>query len=362
MKIDDKKILYVAKYDGGGVQKKIDGFCNAGIRAGYHVEYDMVQTSGFSDIRRQIRKMVSSDAKYIVMRSPTRNSIFYVLCFIQLKLQGKILVIDQPSPASTYIKEVNSQARPFFNKMAKKILTYIGCPFTFMLANRIIQYGDESPYFRFFSGRKIRLTGNGIDIDRISLRQKEYPDGRESLSMIGVAASISEWHGFDRIIKAMGEWKKIGGKPNITFDIVGNISTPHGQYIQNLVKQLGVEESVYFLGFQSSECINELYGKYSLAVASLGLFRNGLSIASVLKAREYCLAGIPFVASGIDPDFPDGVSFRFVVSHDETIDDIIDVFQNYAERRKSFTDESIRQYAVERLSFDGKFKEIMRGL
>lgn len=362
MKTDNNKLLYVANLPSGGVEKKIQGFCDSAINSGYCVEHAFEKVDGLKGIQRQIHSMLSSDAKYIVMRNPTRDCIYYLFCFIWLRIQGKVLIIDQPSPAATYIKEIDSQNRPFVSRFIKKLLTYIGCPFTFLLANRIIQYGDESPFFRFFSGSRILLTGNGIDTKRIPLRQQCYPDGKNRLSIIGVAANVSGWHGFDRIVKAIGKWKMSNSLPTISFDIVGNIHTPHGQCIQNMVKQYGIEDCVHFLGFKSSDELNDLYSKASLGVASLGLFRNGLSIASVLKAREYCLSGMPFISSGIDPDFPDSVPFRFVVSDDDGIDDIIQLFNNFVELRKTFTDSSIREYAIEHLSYDVKFQEIMKGL
>ena len=96
MKTDNKKLLYIAKSDGKGVEKKIKGFCQAASRAGYDEELDIEQTASFPAIRRQLRKMISSDAKYIVVRSPSRESIFFIWCFIRLRLQGRILIIDQP--------------------------------------------------------------------------------------------------------------------------------------------------------------------------------------------------------------------------------------------------------------------------
>jgi len=359
MKTVNQKILYVAKSDGKGVEKKIKGFCNAATRAGYNVELELEQTSSFSAIHRQIQKMISSDAKYIVMRSPTRNSIFFVCCFIQLRMQGKVLIIDQPSPASTYIKEVDYQSRSFINRTTKKLLTYLGCPFAFMLANRIVQYGEESAFFRLFSGNRALLMGNGIDTERISLRRKEYPDGTKQLSLIGVAASISEWQGFDRIIRAMGEWKKRGKEPHVIFNIIGDSETAHANFLKDLVKQYDIEEDVFFGGYLTSDELNNLYNRCSLAVASLGLHRKGLSTASVLKVREYCLAGIPFIAAGRDPDFPESVPFRFVVSNDESIDNIMEVFKLYAKQREKFTDTDIRQYALAHLSFDSKIREFI---
>ncbi len=362
MKNNREKVLYVAKSDGKGVENKIQGFCNAVARAGYHVELDIEQSAGFAAINRQIRKMISSDAKYIVMRSPTRNSIFFVLCFIWLRLQGKTLIIDQPSPASTYIKEVNYQDRSFINKTAKKLLTYIGCPFTFMLAHRVVEYGIESSYFRFFSGNRELVIGNGIDTARISLRKNDYPDGTELLSMIGVGARIESWHGFDRVVRAMGEWKKQGRKPRVVFDLVGDPRTLHVNEIKELIKIYGLEDDVRFLGSQPADALTALYDKESLAISSLANFRRGLYNASVLKSREYCLAGIPFVSADEDPDFPTQIPFRFAIPNDNSIDAIINIFESFAERRKQFTDEDIRQYAIDHLSFDVKFREIMKGL
>ena len=362
MRTDDKKITYIAKSDGGGVEKKIRGFCNAAEHAGYNVELFIEPTSGVSANRRMIRKMISSDAKYIVMRSPTRNSIFFIWCFMRLRLQGKKLIIDQPSPASTYIKEVNYQARSFFNKLAKKCLTYIGCPFTFLLANRVIEYGRESAYFRFFSGKRELVIGNGVDTGRLPLRKKEYPDGTEQLSMIGVGASIESWHGFDRVVRAMGEWKKRGNKPHVTLDLVGNPDTLHVGDIKTIIKNYGLEEDVRFLGLQPADVLDKMYDRETLAISSLANFRRGLYSASVLKAREYCLAGIPFVSADDDPDFPAETPFRFAIPNDDSIDAILDVFRTFADRRKQFSDEDIRQYAIDHLSFDSKFKEIIKDL
>lgn len=362
MKKDTNKILYVANDDGKGVEKKVKGFCNAATHAGYDVELSLEHITGLSSIHGQIRKMISSNAKYIVMRSPTRNSVFFIWCFIRLRLQGKILIIDQPSPASTYIKEVNYQARSFWNKTAKKLLTYIGCPFTFMLAHRIIEYGIESAFFQFFSGSRALVIGNGIDTERMPLRKKEYPDGTEHLSMVGVGARIESWHGFDRVVRAMGEWKKQGKKPRVSLDLVGNPDTLHVDEIKTIVKTYGLEDDVRFLGTQTAEFLNDLYNRESLAISSLANFRRGLYNASVLKAREYCLAGIPFISADDDPDFPSEVPFRFAIPNDNSFEPIINIFKSFADRRRLFSDEDVRQYAIDHLSFDVKFKKIINGL
>ena len=72
------------------------------------------------------------------------------------------------------------------------------------------------------------------------------------------------------------------------------------------------------------------------------------------------MSGIPFIAAGKDPDFPVSVPFRFVVSNDESVEDIIEVFKVFATQRERFTDLDIRDYALTHLSFDSKIRDILK--
>ena len=362
MYLNSNKIIYVAAVGGAGVQKKIDGFCNAALSVGYEVEKALGDRLGGKGLRMIMHQMVSSDARYVMLRGLNRSCVSAFPYLLKAKIQGKVIMIDQPSPAITYIKEIDFQNRSWLNKYVKKLLTYIGCPLAFLLANRVIEYAEESYFFKLFCKRKVLLTGNGIDVSKVPLRTKDYPDGTSHLALVGVAASISAWHGFDRVIRAMEEWRKAGETLKITFDVVGDDKTLHADEMKDYVKKNGLSECVRFLGYQSAAFLNGLYSRESIAVASLGIYRNGLSTASPLKVREYCLAGIPVMSSGYDPDFPEDVPFRFFVSNDDNIDDILKVFKTFAEHRKTFSDEDIRQYAIDHMSFDHKFKEIMAGL
>ena len=362
MKLNTKKILYVAVNDGLGVENKIKGFCKAAEGEGYVVEIIVKACSRLHERRLLMQNLLTTDAKYIVLRSMSSYSLFFLAYMMKARMQGKTIIVDQPSPMWNYAKELNNYPRSYFWKLSKKTFTYIGGPLFFLLSNRIVQYADESAWFKMFCRDKTLLTGNGIDVDRIVLRQKKYPNGCDKLALVGVAACLWNWHGYDRVIRAMGEWKRENRKPIVTFDIVGNDMVPDGHDLKELAMKEGVGDMVRFHGFQSSEFLEDLYSRSTLAVASLGLFRKGLSTSSVLKTREYCLAGIPFIATGYDPDFPSEIPFRFEVSNDDSIDDILMVFKCYCEKSDSFSDEVIRQYAIDHLSYKKKFKEIMRGL
>ena len=90
----------------------------------------------------------------------------------------------------------------------------------------------------------------------------------------------------------------------------------------------------------------------------MGLFRLNLSIASVLKAREYCLAGIPFIACGKDPDFPDEkLSFRLTVSNNDDTDDLLRIFKEFF-ISYPYDDDEIHSYAIRHLSFEKKIENM----
>ena len=53
----------------------------------------------------------------------------------------------------------------------------------------------------------------------------------------------------------------------------------------------------------------------------------GLTEASVLKAREYCAWGIPFIITCTDPDFSDDFPFILRIPADETPVDLETVIE-----------------------------------
>ena len=362
MKLNDSSLLYLSLATGPGVKRKIEGFCKAAKKAGFQVEYVLESGNAYVAEKRLIRRMLDSDAKYIVVRSFTYGNVFFLKEFVKARHQGRILIIDVPTPMNAYLREVEFKKKPLLWKLSKKTLTYVGGPLGLLPFHRVIQYGDESKWFSLFSKRKTKLIGNGIDTSRLPLRSKDYLKITDKLVLIAVAANIISWHGFDRVVKAMVKWKEQGNEKPIEFHLIGGDDSFNAEEIRQLAKKGGIEDSVIFHGLHDSDYIIDMYGKAHIAVSSLGLFREKLFTASVLKSREYCLAGIPFIASAKDPDFSIDLPFRFEVSNDDDIRDIVRVFELYEKKRSNISDEEIRQYAMENLSFDAKFMDIIEGL
>lgn len=362
MNINEKFIIYISCHDplkDKGVTNKIEGFCAVARKNGFKTKIISNTCNSLECRHKMLQEAIKSNAKYIFMRSFGAQNIQFQKSFLYAKQKGQILVLDQPTPMRNHAKEIWLSNISFLHKFYRILRLYINGPWGQWAFDRILQYAEESWYFKMGNRNKTIMIGNGIDIDRFDLRKKQKNNNEQELKIIGIAANISPWHGFDRIIRAMGIWKQGGGSPSIKFDIVGNNNS---NYLTILAKEYGVENDVCFYGSRDASFIKELYTKEDLAVGSLGLYRNGLYTSSILKIREYCLVGIPFIAVGNDPDFPTDVPFRFVIPNDESVEPILDVFKNFFIKRKLFSDEQIREYAKEKLSFDVKFNIIMDGL
>ena len=260
-----------------------------------------------------------------------------------------------PTPRKSAYYEVMNK-RTGFKKITYFVLHYLNGPWTMWPYNKVIQYGEEGAYFLFGNRKRTIYLGNGIDLNRMPLRKKNYVWPDKYLNLVGVG-NISDYHGFDRIIRAVYQWNLSHDiKYKVKFTVIGE-----GDYLEvlkDLVTKLNLEKFVRFKGHRDSDYILKSYSESHLAVSSLGLFRINLNISGVLKAREYCLAGIPFIACGKDVDFPTELPFRMIVSNDESIDDILRVFKKFDWVRNAFTDEEIRNYALSNLSFETQFKKI----
>ena len=362
MELKKKSIVFVSGHDpvsDPGVEKKVSGLCAAAAAVGFTVNRVGEYCNSVSRRKRLLEKVYDLDSKYVVLRSFNSLNLLLLPQLRRLRGQGRVLILDQPTPMSAYSGEVLAGRASVRRKLTDLLLLYLNGPWGQWIFDRIIQYGEESRYFSFGNRKRTVLTGNGIDIGRISLREPSWPSAEDEIRLLGVSSAVRGYVGYDRVIKAMGAWKRSGRKPAVRFDVVGSL--PDDRLV-GLAQEEGVSGEVRFLGRQDPDTLGRMYGDYSLAVGALAPYRLGLRCSSVLKVREYCLAGIPFMTAGRDPDFPDGVPFRFEVPNDGSIAPILDVFDSFPARRAEFTDESIRKYALGNLSYGKKFTIMTEGL
>jgi glycosyltransferase involved in cell wall biosynthesis len=190
--------------------------------------------------------------------------------------------------------------------------------------------------------------GNGFDVASVPERDARQYDNTE-LHLLCVA-NVSKWHGLDRLLKGMAEYR---GNTRIIFHIAGG-----GDEIlplRQLVEKLNIRNQVIFHGFKTGKELDSLFNTCHIAVGSLGIHRKGLTQTSELKAREYCARGIPYIIACADPDFPDDFPYIHRVSPDDSQIDIEKIIE-FAQMVCTDPDhpKKMRAYALEHLDWSVK--------
>jgi len=194
---------------------------------------------------------------------------------------------------------------------------------------------------------------NGINVDSYPLKSYIPFSGKE-LNILFVASNTSRWHGLDRLLQGLYNYR---GIVNIKLNVVGEVTKD----ILEMSSSLGLRNNVVFHGIKLGKELDELYDISHIAIGSLGIHRKGLKYASTLKVREYMARGIPFIISHIDEDIDNDFPFCLrVPDNDEPID--MDLILKFTENiYKSYVDfpQIMRKYAVERMDYKVKFKKFI---
>lgn len=242
-----------------------------------------------------------------------------------------------------YEKEINILIRfidNFFRKFLRKYVDYI------------ITYSDH----RILFGINTINIENGIDTDSIKISKLKF--NKDIINFIGVA-SISRWHGFDRVIKGIAEYyKKNDINKKIFFHVVGE--GPELSNLKILTKKLNLEKYVVFHGFKSGRELDEIFDRCNIGIGSLGNHRKGINKDSALKNREYCARGVPFVIASLDNDFSENFKYVFRVPKNEENVNVQAIVEFYNSIRQENYVNEMRKYAKERLSWDAKMKPVIK--
>ena len=343
-----------------GVINKIAAQANSFQKAGYKVStinlYRKVENrSLFGKIMIRLNPFVdlSNSKDLIIIARSVSNSIFYFrftlfdFYFLKslktLKQNNNIVVIEFP----TY---------PFRKEIPiKRIQFYYMHLFYKIFIKRYIDFiVTYSNHKRIYNIECIRIS-NGIDINQVPVKtQLSLNDDINAI----VVASLSFWHGVDRIIKGLADYYKGNFNRNIILHIVGDGSEKI--LLQNLVSSLNLSNRVVFYGSLKGKELDLIFEKMHLGVASLGCHRKNLKFTSELKTREYCARGLPFIISANLPDFP--IDFKYVkyFPSDESNIDIKKVIEFTETLYKDpFLSNKMRNWAINNLQWDKKLEPVI---
>lgn len=178
---------------------------------------------------------------------------------------------------------------------------------------------------------------NGINVEDFELNYVEKCTNE--LNMVILLGVNAPWHGLDRIVNGIKNYK---GDFKLTLYVIGNVAKIDCQ-------------NVIYLGYLNQEKINHFFEttKIHVAFASLALHRINIREASVLKAREYLARGLPFILGYNDTDLENNEeikSFICLVNSDDSaidIDTIIDFYnkvsliENYPQKIRTFAKKKV---------------------
>lgn len=354
-RLGGKAVVYFGLYDPRdvpGVHQKVCGVLAAAREAGFAARWWAEPFSKVAPLRRLAAAIDAAPETHVLLRSQGWANLLLWPALRRARRRGARVIIDVPSPNRVAVREIWTSRQSLWRRVRTAVAFYLSGPWALWPATRIVQYAPEGWWFSLGNRARTVEIGNGIDVAAIAPRRAAPPWPSAQLRLIAVA-SVARWHGYDRLVRAVGEFQS---RPNRDFDlhltIVGD--GPSLPPLRDLVSALGLAGHVTLAGTVTGEPLRSLYESSHLAVSSLGLHRIGLSRASVLKAREYCAVGIPFMASGDDPDFPDDVPFRIRVSGSEGTEDLVQAFAGIGRRLERCDDAAERRYAEARLDWRTK--------
>jgi glycosyltransferase involved in cell wall biosynthesis len=195
----------------------------------------------------------------------------------------------------------------------------------------------------------------------LTAREKKLVTGINHLSpspTVICVANVSPWHGLDRLIRGIAHYS---GKHSVTLHIVGEgMEISH---LKTVCRHHNLGDKVIFHGFLSGPELDTLFNQSHVAIGSLGIHRKGLTQTSELKAREYCVRGIPYIIACSDPDFPKDFPYILQLPADEKPIDMTDVIRfASALARDRDHPQKMRQYASEHLEWSVKIRKLKKFL
>ncbi|MFA6770866.1 MAG: glycosyltransferase [Bacteroidales bacterium] len=281
---------------------------------------------------------------FIYVRSFYNTNPFLLKMFRSLRKRGVKVIMEYPT--YPYDRETKGAA---FKYGVIFLLDRIFRNFLKTNVDRIVTFTDLTK----IHGVKTINISNAIDFTQVKVR-KQLSSTDNDFNLIGVA-EVHYWHGFDRVIKGMNDFKSTSNVV-VHFHIVGDGFPADIEYLKLLVNDYDLNDRVHFYGNLYGKKLDDVFDIAQFAIASLARHRTGITKIKTLKNREYAARGIPFIYSEIDEDF-DQMPYILKASPDDTpinIHSILDFASNL-----SMTPLEIRKTIEDTLSWDIQMKKVV---
>lgn len=386
------KILYVLYFnpyssENAGVKKKIDNQLDAIETLGKHVDLAYIRNSklvienrygekrtydlykGRTNYRKSmnlvLKKIVDKqDYTHLYFRFPGSIEWYFFNTLKSIKKQNIYIFLELPTypfdgERRLFLKSEIKKKR-YLSYFLRQVIYFSEKIYTLRIkkyVNKIVTFMSHKKIW----GINTIVIENGVNVNEylpaLLSKSKEYED----IFVLTGVANISEWHGYDRVIEGIKNYKSsMSKKRNIIFNVVGN--SVEAERLQELVNSYNLNDCVFFLGTLYNDDLKKVYEQTDLAIGSLGMHRIGLSEGSTLKVKEYCSLGIPFVISYVERGLPENFSYCLNVSSNDSaieIQELVDFNSKFSDRK--MVSEVMHEFAVVNFSWNKQMNRIFGG-
>ncbi|MBQ2971226.1 MAG: glycosyltransferase family 4 protein [Ruminococcus sp.] len=372
---DKKKLLYITRYSlhqEFNLKKKFDGQLNAFRNLGFDVFFigfdekylylingnnktiignthfgfpSYLHTLFYNDLHKAAVKVINSEkVDYVYWRTaPLWNSSCKVAQTIKRN-------------KATFIYEIPTfpqQKEEHLNGL-RKLFSIYSDRFTDKFNSMVDYYvliGEDAG--GHYKGKPAINIENGIDVSSVPVRK---PKCEETIHILALA-SMCYWHGYDRLIKSLAEYK---GDQKIVIHMVGGNDGGCLNEWKELASKLGLKNTVVFHGQLTGKALEEMFDLCDIGVNSLAMYRKGFAVTMELKAREYIARGLPFVCAVEDPALVDPKEALWLkITNDESVPDMEQIVEFALEMKKNTTHVlSLRKLAENRLTWEMQYKKV----
>lgn len=208
------------------------------------------------------------------------------------------------------------------------------------------------------NGKPVAIIDNGVDVSAIPLRKPT--DSDEDVHILALA-SMSYWHGYDRLIRSLHQYK--GDKKVILHMVGGNDGGMLPEW-KKLVEDLDMEDKVVFHGKMYGQELADMFDLCDVGANALAQYKKNLNETSELKVREYTARGLPFICSVEDPalNYTDE-PFWLRVANDDSLLDMQTIVDFALEMRNDKNHPTrMREYAEKYMTWESQYAPIFEKL
>lgn len=210
----------------------------------------------------------------------------------------------------------------------------------------------ESNEIEIFGVRVMKID-TGIDVNQYKCHK--YVGNKNELNMISVA-NETVYHGYDRLIKGIFNYKKSNGNIPVKLHLVGKMENK----TIKLISRLKLEDSVFLHGYQTGKNLELIYQQCNLGVGPLAPQRIGGKEGTGIKTKEYFAIGLPYFYAGQELLVPDKYPYVHRVEADDSAIDIKVLLTFYESIKNSTNMETdMRNFAKENFSWEKNYCKVL---